>query len=74
MLLLSGILSQRGNFGLGDCVEFVSPARKVQSWTFTEMENDRGEQIDRAPHAVMSVHFKTPFPVEKGAMMRRFKV
>ncbi len=67
-------VSQRGNFGLGDEVEFVSPAREVQVWTFTEMENDRGEQIDRAPHAVMNVHFKTPFPVEKGAMMRRFKV
>ena len=67
-------VSQRGNFGLGDEVEFVSPAREVQPWIFTEMENDRGEQIDRAPHAVMNVHFKTPFSVEKGAMMRRFKV
>lgn len=67
-------VSQRGNFGISDTVEFVSPSRELQSWTFTSMRNDKGEPIERAPHAVMNVHFETPFPVEKGAMMRRFKV
>ncbi len=67
-------VSQRGNFGLGDTVEFVSPARDMQTWTFTALENDGGEPIERAPHAVMNVHFETPFEIAPGAMMRRFGV
>lgn len=64
-------VSQRGNFGIGDTVEFVAPDPTIRTLTVTSMQNADREPITRAPHPVMQVYLPAPFPVSAGAMVRR---
>ena len=64
-------VSQRGNFGVGESVDFVMPSRPVESLLLTSMTDGDGNPIVRAPHPCMTVRFTTPFSVERGALLRR---
>ncbi len=63
-------ISQRGNFGIGETLEFVQPAGPVLCHTLAEMTDGEGVSIDRAPHACMTVLMCVPFPVEPGTIVR----
>ena len=64
-------LSQRGNFGVGDAVQLVQPGGPVLDLHLSSMSDADGNMIDRAPHACMTVRFRTPYPVAVGAMLRK---
>ena len=66
-------LTQRGTFSVGDMVEFVPAGGPVRSHTVTEMFDETGAPVRRAPHAAMRVSFEIPFPVQKGCIIRRRK-
>lgn len=63
-------ISQRGNFGVGETLEFVQPAGPVLRHPLAEMTDSEGVSIDRAPHACMTVLMRVPFPVEPGTIVR----
>ena len=64
-------ISQRGNFGVGETIDFVLPGEHALSVTLKEMKNSEGELIERAPHAEMDVNIILDRPVEKGVLVRR---
>ena len=63
-------VSQRGNFGVGELLEFIQPDGPVASLKLRSMTDSEGQQIVRAPHPCMTVHFDTPFPVAPGSLIR----
>lgn len=63
-------ISQRGNFGVGETLEFVQPGGPVLRHPLCEMTDGEGQSIDRAPHARMTVRTHVPFPVEAGSIVR----
>ncbi|MBE7042495.1 MAG: U32 family peptidase [Ruminococcaceae bacterium] len=65
-------LEQRNRFCLGDCVEFVPPEGRFVSHQIRMMKNERGQEIDCAPHAQMKVMIDAPegsFPA--GTIIRK---
>ncbi len=65
-------LEQRNRFSLGDCVEFVPPEGRFVSHRIGMMKNERGREIDCAPHAQMKVMIDAPegnFPA--GTIIRK---
>lgn len=67
------VITQRGAFSEGDLLEFVQPDGPVQAHRLGRMYNAAGERIARAPHAMMKVTTKLPFPVKPGCVIRRRK-
>ncbi len=63
-------VSQRGNFGTGELLEFVQPSGPVLSHLLSSMYDASGVPIGRAPHPCMTVRFDVPFPVENGSIVR----
>ena len=66
-------LTLRGNFKLGDELEFVPAEGEIFKHTISEMRNESGENIDKAPHAMMKVTMQTAFEVAPGSVIRRRK-
>ena len=64
-------LSQRGNFGIGDRLQFVQPDGPVIDTCPASMFDIDGISIDRAPHPCMTVRFHSPCPVSVGSMLRK---
>ncbi len=65
-------LEQRNRFSLGDRVEFVPPEGRFVSHQVGMMKNERGQEIDCAPHAQMKVMIDAPegnFPT--GTIIRK---
>ncbi len=65
-------LEQRNRFSLGDRVEFVPPEGRFVSHQVGMMKNERGQEIDCAPHAQMKVMIDAPqgdFPA--GTIIRK---
>ena len=63
-------VSQRGNFGVGEVLEFIQPDGPVTSFMLNTMTDSEGQHIVRAPHPCMTVHFDIPFPVAPGSLIR----
>lgn len=63
-------VSQRGNFGVGETLEFVQPSGPVLRLPLAAMTDSEGQSIDRAAHACMTVLIRAPFPVEAGSIAR----
>ena len=66
-------LQQRNNFGVGDEVEFFGPQLENFKQTVTEMWDEEGNPLDRAPHPMMIVKMKLDRPVRPYDMMRKRK-
>lgn len=66
-------VSQRGNFKLGDTLDFLIPGEPAASQRIERMLSDSGEEITAAPHAMMDVWVQTGFFVPKGTLVRRVK-
>jgi putative protease len=56
---------------VGDEIEIVMPSGDVITETISEMWDDKGEQIQNAPHAQMIFQVKVERPVEKYSLVRR---
>lgn len=71
----SGIATvrQRNHFRVGDEIEFYGPNFHHFEQTVTEMKNDEGEQIDRAPNPMMIITMPVAQPVKPGDMIRKKK-
>ncbi|MBN6206724.1 U32 family peptidase [Ralstonia pickettii] len=66
-------IEQRNNFGVGDEIEFYGPGFTHLTQTIDEIWNEKGEAIDRAPHAMMVVKMKVAHPVKPFDMIRKRK-
>ncbi len=66
-------LTQRNKFSVGDEIEIIQPGKPYFKMTIKEMKDEEGQQIENAPHAVMTVRMPVDEPVVKGAMLRREK-
>ncbi len=62
--------SQRNKFLKGDTVNVLEPFSKPYSFVIADMYDERMNEIESAPHAVMTVYIKTDVQVEKGAYLR----
>ncbi|MGK0606279.1 MULTISPECIES: peptidase U32 family protein [Enterococcus] len=71
----SGIATvrQRNHFRVGDEIEFYGPKFHHFEQTVTEMKNDEGERIDRAPNPMMVLTMPVAQPVHPGDMIRKKK-
>ena len=52
-------------------LEIIQPGKPYFKIVPGYMENDKGESIESAPHAQMTVRFKCETPVGEGAMIRK---
>ncbi|WP_159723281.1 peptidase U32 family protein [Enterococcus sp. CSURQ0835] len=66
-------IRQRNHFSVGDAIEFYGPNFQHFHQTVTEMKNEDGESIDRAPNPMMIVTMPVEQPVEPGDMIRKKK-
>lgn len=66
-------IRQRNHFKVGDEIEFYGPGFHHFHQTVTEMTNEVGESIDRAPNPMMILHMPVEEPVVVGDMIRRKK-
>lgn len=66
-------IEQRNNFGVGDEIEFYGPGFTHLTQTINEIWNEKGELIERAPHAMMTVKMKVKHPVKPFDMIRKQK-
>ncbi|MFC4772632.1 peptidase U32 family protein [Enterococcus hermanniensis] len=64
---------QRNHFSVGDEIEFYGPNFHHFEQTITEMKNDEGESIDRAPNPMMILTMPVTQPVKPGDMIRKKK-
>ena len=64
-------ISQRNRFFKGDEIEIIQPKKPFYTQIVEYMENDKGEEIDKAPHAAMTVKMPVGIPVVKNAMLRK---
>jgi len=64
-------VSQRNKFVIGDEIEIMQPGKPYIKHTVSYMENEKGEAIDSAPHAAMTVKLPVNEPVVVNAMLRR---
>ena len=64
---------QRNHFSVGDEIEFYGPNFHHFEQTITEMKNDEGESIDRAPNPMMILTLPVAQPVKPGDMIRKKK-
>lgn len=71
----SGIATvrQRNHFRVGDEIEFYGPKFHHFEQTVSEMKNDEGERIDRAPNPMMVLMMPVAQPVHPGDMIRKKK-
>lgn len=66
-------IEQRNNFGLGDRVEFYGPGFTHHTQEIEVLWDEKGNEIDRAPHPLMIVQTKVSEPVAKLDMMRKMR-
>ncbi len=65
------VLSQRNKFTVGEEIEVIQPSEPFFVQKIEYMQNDKGESIDSAPHAAMTVKMPMAKPVVKNAMVRK---
>ncbi len=64
-------VSQRNRFFTGEEIEIIRPDKPYLKIAIDYMENEKGESIEVAPHAQMTVKFKCDEFLGEGAMIRR---
>lgn len=63
-------LSQRNRFFKGDVADILQPGKPSQTAPLDEIFNQDWEPIEAAPHAEMTVYWKTDLDVAPGAYLR----
>lgn len=67
------VIQQRNNFGVSDTVEFYGPGMRHFEQEITSLKDEDGQEIDRAPHAMMIVTTKVKQAVQPLDMIRKRK-
>lgn len=67
------VIQQRNNFGIGDELEFYGPGMRHHQEELHSLWGEKGEPIDRAPHALQIVRMKVTQPVKPNDMIRKRK-
>ncbi len=67
------ILSQRNKFTLGCELDILVPKAEPETLTVNLMYNENNEEIESAPHPVMTVKIPYGKPLPAGALLRRQK-
>ncbi len=63
-------LRERNRFFCGDTADILQPGKEPFTAELTELYNEDWEPIDSAPHAEMTVYWKTEADVGEGAFLR----
>ena len=63
-------LTQRNRFFAGQEVDILQPGKEPVLATLDQLKNGDWEPIDKAPHAEMTVYWKTDLEVQPGAYLR----
>ncbi len=63
-------LTERNRFFKGQQVDILQPGKPSLTASLDELFNEEGEPLEVAPHAEMTVYWKTDLPVEPGAYLR----
>ncbi|AYW49375.1 collagenase-like protease [Tetragenococcus halophilus] len=66
-------IRQRNVFNLGDRIEFYGPGMRHFTQQVSEMHNEQGESIVRAPHPMMILTMPVKQAVQVGDMIRKQK-
>lgn len=66
-------IQQRNNFKMGDTIEFYGPGMRHFQQELNEFWDEKGNQIDVAPHAMMICKIKVDQPVQRFDMIRKRK-
>lgn len=66
-------VSQRNRFFVGDEIEIMQPGKPFFKQKIEHMENEKGESIDVAPHAAMTLRIPVSEPVVKDAILRKMR-
>lgn len=64
-------LTQRNRFFAGDILDVLPPSGMPFEIVVDCMENDRGEKIDVAPHAMQKVIFPSKIEIPAGSVLRK---
>lgn len=64
-------MEQRGKFEVGDTLEVVSPNSLGLSFTVTHIEDEEGNAMESAPHAMQKVWVDCPYRLEAGDLIRK---
>lgn len=63
--------TQRNKFSAGDVLEVLSPGQKPVEITVADLQNENGEAVDSANHAMMPFSFSCKSSFERGSILRR---
>lgn len=69
----NAVVLQKNKFSVGDTVEIMQPVGETLSCKIENMKDDKGREIDSAPHGKMIVNIKLPFFVNENSMLRKQK-
>ena len=64
-------MEQRGKFEVGDTLEVVSPNSLGFSFTVTHIEDEEGNPMESAPHAMQKVWVDCPYDLQAGDLIRK---
>ncbi len=64
-------MEQRGKFEVGDTLEVVSPNSLGLSFTVTHIEDEEGNEMESAPHAMQKVWVDCPHNLQAGDLIRK---
>ncbi len=64
------IISQRNKFSKGDTIEILSSYLPVKSIVAEYIKDEKGNEIESAPHPQMTVRIPCPFKVREGSFIR----
>jgi putative protease len=64
-------LEQRGKFEVGDTLEVVSPHSLGLSFIVTHIEDEEGNVMESAPHAMQKVWVDCPYELQAGDLIRK---
>ncbi len=70
---MTATISQRNRFFKGDEIEIMQPGKPFITHIIDDMENDKGEKIDVAPHAAMTVKMKMTESLVPDAILRKIR-
>lgn len=65
------VITQKNRFFEGEEIEIIQPGEEFFSQVARDMKNDKGEHINVAPHAEMTVIMKLEKKAAAGAMIRK---
>jgi len=61
---------ERNKLVRGERVEMISPGKVGRGFDADTLRNEKGEDIESAPHPGMIFRLKVPFPVMEGDILR----